>query len=569
MHRILVEEKRWIGERRFLHALNYCMLLPGPEAQQLTIYIGWLMNGVAGGLVAGTLFVLPGFVALMALSIVYALFGHVGPVAALFFGLKSAVLAIVVQAVARLARRSLKHPLLWALAAGAFLALALWQAPFPLVILAAGAIGFLGARLGLSPFLIRASHGDDKSDRWSDADSLLGEASPPQAPPDWRWALKISAIIVIWLGPTLVIGETLGWNSVYADIALFFSKMAVVTFGGAYAVLAYVAQAAVAQFGWLRPGEMLDGLGLTEPTPGPLIIVTQFVGFMAAFRQPGVLPPILAGVFGGVLTTWVTFTPCFLWIFLGAPFVEALRRARALNGALTAITAAVVGVILNLAVWFGLHVLLLETTPVRDLGLRLELPVLSSVDYAALALTAGAVLAVFRLKLGAVPVLLACSAAGVLAYLALRTPLSAARRGTRPRPVGAGLAGPQAKLDESQGQDRGGDIAHRRMRQRPGLDQGPDHGERPPAGPAAVVQPLGQDAGGREQQGRIGDPAEVPMQQPGHSGLIGGGEGQQHGGGQQEGAARQPTGGGQQQLDPILAVRVQKVLRGRISGRAN
>jgi chromate transporter len=424
MHRVLVEEKRWIGERRFLHALNYCMLLPGPEAQQLTIYIGWLMNGAAGGLAAGTLFVLPGFVALMALSIVYALFGHVGPVAALFFGLKSAVLAIVVQAVARLARRSLKHPLLWVLAAGAFLALALFQAPFPLVILAAGAIGFVGARLGLSPFLVRAGPGEDQADRWSDADSLLGETSPARAPPDWRWALKTGAVVLaLWLGPTLAIGETLGWRSPYAEIAVFFSKMAVVTFGGAYAVLAYVAQAAVAQFGWLRPGEMLDGLGMAETTPGPLIIVTQFVGFMAAFRQPGALPPILAGVLGGVLTTWVTFTPCFLWIFLGAPFVEALRGARALNGALTAITAAVVGVIFNLAVWFGLHVLFRETTPVHDLGLRLELPVLSSVDYAALVLTAGAVLAVFRLKLGVIPVLLACSAAGVLSYLALRTPL--------------------------------------------------------------------------------------------------------------------------------------------------
>ncbi len=420
MHRILVEEKRWIGERRFLHALNYCMLLPGPEAQQLTIYLGWLMHGVAGGLVAGTLFVLPGFLALMGLSIVYALFGHVGPVAALFFGLKAAVLAIVAQAVLRVARRSLKHPAMWVLAAGAFVALALFQVPFPLVILAAGVIGFAGARLGLRPFLNQAGHGGGQTDKWSDADSLQGEDPPIHAKPSWRWALKISAIILaLWLGPVLAIGWILGWDSVYADIAVFFSKMAVVTFGGAYAVLAYVAQEAVSGFGWLKPGEMLDGLGLAETTPGPLIIVTQFVGFMAAFRHPGGLPPILTGALGGMLTTWVTFTPCFLWIFLGAPFVEALRGAKALNGALAAITAAVVGVILNLAVWFSLHVLFAETTPIHDLGLKLDLPVLSSVNWAALVLTAGAALAIFRLKIGVIPVLLACSAAGALSYVVL------------------------------------------------------------------------------------------------------------------------------------------------------
>ena len=420
MHRILVEEKRWIGERRFLHALNYCMLLPGPEAQQLTIYIGWLMNGLAGGLVAGILFVLPGFVSLMALSIVYALYGQVGPVAALFFGLKAAVLAIVIQAVIRVARRSLRHPALWAIAAAAFLALALFQIPFPIVILAAGVIGFLGAKSGAKAFLARAGHGSGQEDKWADADSLLGESVPQRARPSWRWAAKTGAVIlVLWIAPTLLIGFTLGWSSTFADIALFFSKMAVVTFGGAYAVLAYVAQEAVSTYGWLRPGEMLDGLGLAETTPGPLIIVTQFVGFLAAFRHPGGLSPLLAGVLGGVLTTWVTFTPCFLWIFLGAPFVEALLGARALNGALTAITAAVVGVILNLAVWFGLHVLFRESTPIHDLGLKLDLPVLSSVDWAALVLTAGAAFAIFRLKLSVIPVLLGCSAAGVLAYVAL------------------------------------------------------------------------------------------------------------------------------------------------------
>jgi chromate transporter len=417
MHRILVEEKRWIGERRFLHALNYCMLLPGPEAQQLTIYIGWLMNGLPGGLIAGTLFVLPGFLALMALSIVYALFGQVGPIAALFFGLKAAVLAIVIQALTRIARRSLKHPALWAVAGGAFLALALFQAPFPLVILCAGLIGFTAARAGATAFQ-GAGHGSGQVDKWPDADSLLGERLPAHARPNWRWAARISAIaLVLWLGPTLAIGLSLGWDHPFARIATFFSKMAVVSFGGAYAVLAYVAQEAVNGFGWLRPGEMLDGLGMAETTPGPLIIVTQFVGFMAAFRNPGALPPLAAGVLGGVLTTWVTFTPCFLWIFFGAPFVETLRQARALNGALAAITAAVVGVILNLAVWFGLHVLFREVVPVHDLGLKLDLPVLRSLDWAALILTLGAAFAIFRLKLGVIPVLLGCSAAGILTDL--------------------------------------------------------------------------------------------------------------------------------------------------------
>jgi chromate transporter len=418
MHRILVEEKRWIGERRFLHALNYCMLLPGPEAQQLAIYIGWLMHRTAGGVVAGALFVLPGFVALMGLSVVYALFGHVGPVAALFFGLKAAVLVIVLQAVLRVGKRALKNPVMIGLAAAAFVALFLFKAPFPLVIVAAGVIGFLGGRLGLPSFAVGGGHGSQAAGELSDADSALGEDIPSHAKPDLAWAGRISAVIlVLWLAPVLTIGQTLGWHNVFADVAVFFSKMAVVTFGGAYAVLAYVAQEAVMGYGWLRPGEMLDGLGMAETTPGPLIIVTQFVGFMAAFRAPGGLPPLLAGVLGGVLTTWVTFTPCFLWIFLGAPFVEALRGAKALNAALAAITAAVVGVILSLAAWFGLHTLFRQVTPVRAFGVGLELPVLSSLDLASLALTVAAALAVFRFKVGVIPVLLACTAGGMLYYV--------------------------------------------------------------------------------------------------------------------------------------------------------
>jgi len=419
MHRILVEEKRWIGERRFLHALNYCMLLPGPEAQQLAIYIGWLMNRTAGGLIAGGLFVLPGLVVLMGLSILYALYGHVGAVGGFFFGLKAAVLVVVVEAVMRVGRRALKNPVMVALAVGAFVALFAFAVPFPLVIATAGAIGFAGGRAGLPAFLAAGAHGPPAAGEVADADSLLGEAIPAHARPSLGWALRIGAVLLaLWLAPTLALGFGLGWDNVFARIAVFFSKMAVVTFGGAYAVLAYVAQEAVQTQHWLRPGEMLDGLGLAETTPGPLIIVTQFVGFLGAFRGAQGLPPLLAGVLGGLLTTWVTFTPCFLWIFVGAPFIEALRGARALNAALGAITAAVVGVISNLAVWFGLHVLFRQTVPLRHWGLALDLPVIGSIDAPSALLTLAAAIAAFRFKVGMIPLLLAAAAAGALWYVA-------------------------------------------------------------------------------------------------------------------------------------------------------
>ena len=418
MHRILVEEKRWIGERRFLHALSYCTLLPGPEAQQLAIYIGWLMNRTAGGLVAGILFVLPGFVAIMALSLIYAVFGGVGVISALFFGLKAAVLMIVLQAVIRVGRRAMKNRWMFAIAGAAFVAIFVFGAPFPIIILAAGTLGYVGGRLGLTAFQAGQGHAAGGKDEFSDAASLLGEDTPAHAQPSLRWSLTLSGgLLVLWLGPVLALGLTLGWDNPFAQIAVFFSKMAVVTFGGAYAVLAYVAQEAVQTFGWLRPGEMLDGLGMAETTPGPLIIVTQFVGFMGAFRAATGLPPLLAGVLGGVLTTWVTFTPCFLWIFLGAPFVERLREARALNAALTAITAAVVGVILNLAVWFAIHVLFGVVRTHAVPGTVLELPVLASINMASLALTAAAGIALFRFRIGVLPVLLSCAGAGVLIYL--------------------------------------------------------------------------------------------------------------------------------------------------------
>ncbi len=419
MHRILVEEKRWIGERRFLHALSYCTLLPGPEAQQLAIYIGWLMHRTPGGLVAGVLFVLPGFVCLMALSVLYALYGHLAPVAAIFFGLKAAVLVVVVQAVIRVGRRALRNPAMIALAAAAFVALFVFSAPFPAVILAAGAIGFMGARRGWAWFQPGGGHGAAAGAVVADADTMLGEETPDHARPNLGWSLRVAGVLLaLWLAPVAALGFGLGWDNVFSQIAVFFSKMAVVTFGGAYAVLAYVAQEAVQTHHWLKPGEMLDGLGMAETTPGPLIIVTQFVGFLGAFRGATGLSPLLAGVLGGALTTWVTFTPCFLWIFVGAPFVEALRGAKALNAALAAITAAVVGVILNLAIWFGLHVLFGQLVPIHRWGLALDLPVLSSLNVASGVLTLIAAVAAFRFKVGMIPLLLACSATGALYFLA-------------------------------------------------------------------------------------------------------------------------------------------------------
>lgn len=415
MHRILVEEKRWIGETRFLHALNYCTLLPGPEAQQLAIYIGWLLHKTKGGLVAGILFVLPGAIAIMALSWIYAIFGNVGAVQALFFGLKAAVLAIVLEAVSRIGRRALKNNVLIGLAAAAFVALFFFQAPFPLVILAAGLIGYIGGRAGFTAFLTGNGHGRLGGTQVADADTALGDEVPAHARPPLSWSLKVAGVgLLLWILPVLGLLALLGPGNVFADIAVFFSKMAMVTFGGAYAVLAYVAQQAVEHFGWLKPGEMLDGLGMAETTPGPLIMVTQFVGFMGAYRAPGSLHPLLAGTLGGLLTTWVTFVPCFLWIFLGAPFMETMRSNKALSAALSAITAAVVGVILNLAIWFALHVLFSELREVHGLGVTLDVPVLSSVNIPSLILTIGALLAVFRFKVGMIGVLAACSVLGVL-----------------------------------------------------------------------------------------------------------------------------------------------------------
>jgi chromate transporter len=414
MHRILVEEKRWLDDARFLHALNFCMLLPGPEAQQLTVYIGWLMHGVRGGIVAGLLFVLPGVVAIMALSWVYALWGEVAAVEAAFFGLKAAVLAIVLQAVVRIGRRALSHPALVALAAASFAAIFVFGVPFPAIVLSAGLIGWLGGRRGLAAF--RGGDHAPGAAAGGPAATLLGREAPARdAAQHGGTAAPAAGFLVLWLAPVLLIVAALGPEDVFARIAVFFSQMAVLTFGGAYAVLAWVAQAAVETYGWLAPGEMLDGLGMAETTPGPLIMVVQFVGFMAAFRDPGGLPPLVAGTLGGMLTTWVTFAPCFAWIFLGAPHVERLRGNRAAAGALAAITAAVVGVILNLAVWFALHVIFREVVTLTGFGLDMPVPRPGSVDPTALLLVALALVAVSVLRVGSVPLLASAALLGLAA----------------------------------------------------------------------------------------------------------------------------------------------------------
>jgi len=321
MHRLLVEEKRWIDEARFLHALNYCMLLPGPEAQQLATYVGWLLHGVRGGLIAGLLFILPGALAVLALSFVYVLLGEVSWIAGVFFGLKAAVLALVVQALIRLGTKALRGALPRVVAIAAFLALFVLDAPFPLVVLGAGALG-LATASQWKP----VGHGD--------APAELDEVRRPGT------ALAAITCLLLWLGTLAGLLWLLGGESVFTDIALFFSQMAVVSFGGAYAVLSYVAQQGVENYAWLQPGEMVDGLGLAETTPGPLILVTQFVGFLAAHREAAGLHPLLAATLGAALTTWVTFLPCFTWIFAGAPYIERLRKLPRLSAALSAITAA-------------------------------------------------------------------------------------------------------------------------------------------------------------------------------------------------------------------------------------
>ena len=415
MHKELVEERRWIGEDRFLHALNYCMLLPGPEAQQLAVYIGWLMHRTIGGLIAGLLFILPGALVMLGLSILYVTWRHVPLIDGVFFGVKAAVLAIVIEAGLRISRRALKTGAMVGVALAAFTGIFLFKLPFPLVVLLAGLAGWFGNRLRPGWFGKASANGAVDGAGEGLLDGLLARGELDHVKPSAGRALRVLAVwLPLWLGPVALFWLVAGSSSVWTQIGGFFSAMAVVTFGGAYAALAYVAQAAVGGFGWLAPGEMLDGLGLAETTPGPLILVLEFVGFLAAFRAPGSMPSLVAGGLGALLTVWVTFAPCFLWIFLGAPYVEALRGNRAISAALGAITAAVVGVIANLALWFGLHVLFREVYNLSFLGMRPEVPVLTSLDWRAALLAAGAAVALLRFKLGMMPVLAICAVAGIV-----------------------------------------------------------------------------------------------------------------------------------------------------------
>ncbi|MFZ6765139.1 chromate efflux transporter [Pseudoroseomonas sp. WGS1072] len=408
LHREVVDERRWVSDARFLHALNFCTLLPGPEAQQLATYLGWLLHGVRGGLAAGVLFVLPGAAVMLGLSILYATLGQVPVVSALFFGLKCAVLVLVVEALLRVARRALKTSAAWALAAAAFLALYVFGVPFPAVVLAAALIGYF------APGAFKGSgHGTAKNGPPALLDAVLAaDPGRPARMASKAWRAGWIAI-ALWVAPVALL--MVAGAGVFADAAWFFSKMAVVTVGGAYAVLAYVAQEAVQGYGWLSADQMLVGLGLAETTPGPLILVLQFVGFLAGFGQGG----LIWGVLASVLTVWVTFAPCFAFIFLGAPFVERLHANRKLTSALAAVTAAVVGVIANLALWFGLRVLFAEVRRVEVGPAALDIPVPGSLDILALALAAVAVACLFGFKLGLLRTLGTTAALGLAAKLAL------------------------------------------------------------------------------------------------------------------------------------------------------
>jgi len=401
MHRELVDERKWIAEEDFLHALNFCHLLPGPEAQQLATWTGWRLHGWRGGLAGGLLFVIPGAIIILALSMLYAVAADLVWVEALFLGIKAAVLAIVVQALLRIAGRALETGLKRALAVAAFVGLFLLDLPFPLIVLGAGLIGIAVAAVRPDLLALKPSNGDGAA-----------TARP------WRSTfLSIALWGAVWAAPMVLIALTLGQDHVLWEIGAFFSQLAIVTFGGAYAVLAYMAQEAVQGFGWLQPGEMADGLGLAETTPGPLILVTQFVGFLAAFRAPEPFSPMVAGLIGAALTTWVTFAPCFLWIFAFAPWIDRLGNAVRLKGGLAAVTAAVVGVIGNLTAWFALHVLFGAVGEQRFGPLRLYWPDLASFDWRAGVLALVACLLAFRFGWSVPRNLAICAAGGLVLSL--------------------------------------------------------------------------------------------------------------------------------------------------------
>ena len=402
MHRILVDEKKWVDEPRFLHALNFCMLLPGPEAQQLATYTGWLMHGVRGGIAAGVLFVLPGALVMLGLSLIYALGQGVPLIDGALFGIKAAVLVIVVEALVRIGRRALKTSVLMAIAAAAFIGIFFFALPFPLIVIGAGLIGYLVARQ--APHLL----------------AIRTDGAHP-APVSGRWKQAGTATVIgliLWWSPVALAALLLGPTHVLVNVGTFFSKLATVSFGGAYALLAYMAQEAVDKQGWMTAAEMVDGLGLAETTPGPLILVTQFVGFLAGYRDAAPFSPVTAGVIAAAMTTWVTFTASMLWIFAGAPFVEQLRSNRMLTGALAAITAAVVGVILNLTVWFALHVLFGHITEQHSGILRWYAfdPLALDLKTAALAIIAA--LLAFRFHRGLVEIVVIMAVLGIAVRVA-------------------------------------------------------------------------------------------------------------------------------------------------------
>jgi chromate transporter len=405
MHKELVDDRQWISEEHFLRALNFCHLLPGPEAQQLAAYIGWRLHGLKGGLASGMLFVLPGALVIWLLSILYVHVAGLGWFAALFIGIKAAVLALVAQAVLRIARRALNTRFKRLLAVLSFVALFAFNLPFPVVVLGAGAIGMVVAAV--------------RPD-WLKLKPMAAEENRPPSRPLLLSTLKtILAWALVWACPLAMLWGMLGPDHVLVDIGTFFSELAVVTFGGAYAVLAYMAQEAVQSYHWLQPGEMADGLGLAESTPGPLIMVTQFVGFLGAYRDPAPFSPFVAGTIGAALTTWVTFAPCFLYIFAFAPWIERLEHARKLQGGLAALTAAVVGVIANLALWFALHVLFRRVAVIRHGPMELQWPDVFSLDWLALALSAFAFVLLFRTKLGVLGTLSVCGGCAVAVKLVL------------------------------------------------------------------------------------------------------------------------------------------------------
>jgi chromate transporter len=413
MHEELVERRRWIDEGHFLHALSYCMLLPGPEATQLATYVGWLFHRIRGGLVAGIAFILPSFFVLLALSWAFVTHGDVDWVAGAFAGVAASVVAIVANATVRLARTALTNGVMAAVAAASFVSIFVLDLPFPLVVAAAAAIGAIGGRL--RPALFEVGVGRQLEER---AAAPIGTRGTAAAPPGIRRSIVVLVVgLAAWLGPLLAVALWRGRAGTLTDMGWFFSRAALITFGGAYAVLAYVNQAAVSTYGWLRPGQMAIGLGLAESTPGPLIMVLEFVGFVGSYQHPGGLPPLVAGILGAAVVIWATFAPCFLWIFLGAPYIERIRGHRVLASALQTVTAAVVGVIANLAVTFAIVTLFGEVRSVAVLSGDLPAPQWTTVDGFALAIAVVAFVAIWRLRVSVVPVILASAAAGLVRAL--------------------------------------------------------------------------------------------------------------------------------------------------------